>query len=326
MANRAELLKKIQARQTEKAADRAAKWAKMRQTAADAGEFEKRLARLADLCAAASEGFTNLRENLDLIQAPKGASMPVRVAAARKYAKSFRRIAEESPEQVADAVAEAYKSLDEIAGALEMAADDLGIDLEATPVEEEFAEEGKLELEHGEAEGEGIVEEQHGEEEIEDEKEAAGSAGGWFTTDRDAEGKAKIPERADVPRVANSGPGAQGFVTDRDSDGKPATPKKVEIPQADAEAQTSIKDASARKRKRGDAAPEPAEAFVREIPQSQGKTEVGAGKRGNENKGVKQEIPPGTPAAKPAGEFVENIPQSQGKTEVGAGRAAAARK
>lgn len=320
MANRAELLKKIQARQTEKVAAESAKWAKMRGVAGEGAQgFEKKLARLANLCAAMSEGFSNLRENLDLIQAPKGASLKIRVAAARKYAKEFQRIAEESPEMVAEAVQEAYKSLDEIAGALEMAAEDLGVDLAATPVEEEFAEEGKLELEHGEIEGEEMVEEEHGPDELPEEgeeKEAAGSD--WFSTDRDEEGKAKIPEEVDVPRVANSGPGAQGFVSDRDKDGKPSMPKKVQIPQAAGEAQTSIKDASKRayrvRQKRADETPESAKSFVKEIPQSQGKTEVGAGKQGRQRP-MKQIVPGGSNAAPEAGEFVRNIPQSQGSSE-----------
>src|SRR5271163_129232 len=139
MANRAALLKKIQARKAEKQAAAKAKWAAMRHTAVEgAAEFEKKLACLSELCAAAADGFDNLRENLDLVTAPKEASLKVRVATARNYAKSFQRIAEEAPEQIAEAVQEAYKSLDEIAGTLELAAEQLGVDLNATPVEEAF--------------------------------------------------------------------------------------------------------------------------------------------------------------------------------------------
>jgi hypothetical protein len=312
MANRAELLKKIQARKAEKQAAQKTKWAKMRHAAEEgAAGIEKKLAKLAYLCSAAAEGFENLRDNLDLIQAPKESSLKVRVAAARNYAKSFKRIAEEAPEQLAEAVQEAYKSLDEIAGTLEMAADQLGVDVNATPAEEAFAEEGIQEIYHG---GEG--EEAPVDEEV---KEGAGEA---WSTDRDESGQPRKPEQVDVPRIANSGPGASGFVTDRNSEGKPELPKKVKIPQSEGgEAQTSIKDAS--RRKRGDeqiydasgTKPEPAEKFVKEIPQSQGDTQVSAGKQGR-TRPLAQIVPPGTPTAPEAGEFVKNIPQSQGESEL----------
>lgn len=313
MANRAELLKKIQARKAEKVAVEQAKWAKMRTTAAQyAPTIEKNLAKLAALCTLAAEGFQNLRDNLDLNQAPKEASLKVRVAAARNYAKSFQRIAEEAPEQLADAVQEAYKSLDEIAGTLELAADSLGVSLDATPTEEAFAEEGIAELEHGEVEGEEIAEAESIEEAPVDEEVKEGAGEGW-TTDRDESGKPKTPAQVDVPRIANSGPGGAGFVTDRNNSGKPETPKKVQIPQVEGgAAQTSIKDASRRKRAEDGAAS--AEAFVAEIPQSQGKTEVGAGKQGR-TRPLTQIVPSGTPQAPGADEFVKNIPQSQGKSE-----------
>jgi hypothetical protein len=316
MANRAELLKKIQARKAEKQAAAKAKWAKMRSTAAQyAPTIEKNLAKLAELCVAAAEGFSNLSENLDLVQAPKGASLKVRVAAARNYAKSFQRIAEESPEMLAEAVQEAYKSLDEIAGTLELAADQLGVDLNATPAEEAFAEEGVAEIEHGEAEGEEIAEEAPIDEEV---KEGAGSD--WFTTDRDENGQPKTPEQVDVPRVANSGPGAAGFVTDRNSEGKPEAPKKMEIPQAQGEAV----NASARRR-RANETPASAESFVKDIPQAEGKTEVGAGKQGR-TRPMTQIVPPGTPQAPGAEEFVKHIPQAQGKGETPGNKAAAAKR
>jgi hypothetical protein len=219
---------------------------------------------------------------------------------------------------LAEAVQEAYKSLDEIAGTLEMAADSLGVDLNATPVEEAFAEEGQAEIEHGEEKGEEIA---GGEAPVSDEiKEGAGSE--WFVTDRDESGKPKSPEKVDVPRVANSGPGASGFVTDRNNEGKPEAPKKLDIPQVDATAQTSIKDAS--RRRRAGETPASAESFVKDIPQAQGKTEVGAGKAGHVRP-MKQMVPSGTPQAPGAEEFVKNIPQSQGKGETPGNKAAARR-
>jgi len=324
MANRAELLKKIQARKAEKEATVKAKWAKMRHMAEEAApEVEHALNDLAEACAAQAEAFDNLKENLDLIQAPKEASLRIRVAAARNYAKAFKRIAEEAPEQLAEAISEAYHSLDEQAGALEQLADNLGVDLNASPAEEAFAEEGMNEI--GQEEEENIPIAEGVEEEVE-EKEAAGGGSDFFVTDRDEAGQPKTPERVEVPRAAsrrnaNSGPGASGFVTDRNGEGKPETPKKVEIPQAQGEAQTSIKDASRKRALDGAATPE---AFVQSIPQSQGKTEVGAGKASHVRSRT-QIVSPGTPQAPGAEEFIKNIPQSKGQGQTPGNKASAKR-
>src|ERR1035437_3070865 len=114
MAKREEIRKKIEARKAEKQAASQVKFATMRQVAdSDPGQIESDLTQLAEACAAQAEAFENLRENLDLVQAPKEAALKVRVLAARTYAKAFKRIAEEAPEQLAEAVSEAYHSLDE---------------------------------------------------------------------------------------------------------------------------------------------------------------------------------------------------------------------
>jgi hypothetical protein len=287
MAKRTELLKKIQARKTEKVAVEKAKWAKMRSTAASyAPTIEKGLAKLAALCAAASEGFENLRENLDLVQAPKEASLKVRVAAARSYAKSFKRIADEAPDQLAEAVQEAYKSLDEIAGTLELAADQLGVDLNAAPAE---GYDEVLSLDDNQFGVEKIDDEAEPTEEApvdEEIKEGAGSD--WYATDRDESGQPKKPEQVDVPRVANSGPGGAGFMTDRNNEGKPTTPSKVKIPQAQGEA------VNASKNRQGHVRP------------------------------MTQIVPSGTPQPAGAEEFVKNIPQAQGRGQTPGNKAAAA--
>jgi len=270
MAKPQEIRKKIMARKAERAAAEKAKFAKMRQVAdGDPGSVEKDLAQLADACAAQAEAFDNLRENLDLIQPPKEAALKVRVAAARNYAKAFRQIAEEHPDQLAGALSEAYHSLDEQAGALENLADHLGIDLGATPVEEAFAEEGKQELD--EADEEGVPAGDVPEPPYEDaEEKEAGSEG--FVTDRDEAGQPRKLEQVDVPRVAAGG-GSEGFVTDRDKDAKPSTPKRVEIPQSPG---SSEQNKSSRQRPRTQIVPGgtpsavPAAEFVKNIPQAEG--------------------------------------------------------
>jgi hypothetical protein len=329
MANRAALLKKIQARKAEKAAAYKSKWAQMRHMAEEApADVEKSLSNLAESCAAQAEAFEALRENLDLVQAPKEASVRTRVAAARNYAKTFQRVAEECPERLADAISEAYHSLDEQAGSLEQLAEQLGVDLNSTPTEEAFAEEGIQEMAEGEEASMTVPEE------VSDEvKEGAGSDA--WTTDRDESGEPKMPEKIDVPRVANSGPGGAGFVTDRDGEGKPEAPKKVEIPQAQGAAVAAAKRTAeavkkgyiyrqGTKGKKAEDGAASAEAFVKDIPQSQGTTEVGAGKQGR-TRPLTQIVTPAKPAAS-AEEFVKNIPQSQGKGETPGNKAAAAAK
>src|SRR5271156_3519985 len=157
MAKPKELLKKIQARKAARIAAEKAKFAQMKHVADnDPGSIEKDLTNLADACASQAEAFDALRENLDLIQAPKEASLKVRVAAARQYGAAFKRIAEEAPGDLADAVSQAYHSLDEQAGALEQLAEHLGIEINSTPVEDAFAEEGIQEMEEAEEKGEPV--------------------------------------------------------------------------------------------------------------------------------------------------------------------------
>jgi hypothetical protein len=322
MANRAEILKKIQARKAEKVAAEKAKYAKMKRVAEEApGTIEKDLTALADACAVQAEAFDALRENLDLIQAPKEASVKVRVAAAKQYAAEFRRIAEEAPEQLAGAVREAYHSLDEQAGALEMLADHLGVELNATPAEEAFAEEGMEEME--EADERGVPMGDVPEPPYEDQEEKEAGSEGWVT-DRDESGSPKQPARVEVPRLANSGPGASGFVTDRNKDGKPETPKKVEAPQVEGGmAQTSIKDAS--RRRRAGETPATAEAFIKDIPQAEGKGQTPANKAGHQRP-LTQMVTPAKPAPS-AEEFIKDIPQAEGMGQTpGNKKSAAARR
>jgi len=268
MANPQEIRKKIMARKADKVAAQRAKYAQMRQVADDdPGSVEKDLTQLADACAAQAEAFDNLRENLDLIQPPKEASLKIRVAAARSYAKKFRLIAEEHPEQLADAISQAYHSLDEQAGALENLADHLGITIDATPVEEAFAEEGRQELD--EADESGVPVGDAGEPPFADaDEKEAGSEG--FVTDRDESGQPRAMDKIDVPRVAA---GESGFVTDRDKDAKPSSMKRVEIPQSPG---SSEQNKSSRQRPRtqivsgGTPSAIPAAEFVKNIPQAEG--------------------------------------------------------
>ena len=253
-----ELRSKIAARKTERGAENKQKYAKMRLVAAKAPQkLEKCLARLADKYASMAEGIENMRENLGLVRAAKNAPIKVRVATTRNYAKQFVRIADESPDKLALALAEVYNGLNSIAEDIEMAATQMGVDLEAEVNgidmidEPESFEEKEMEnepsesvvIEEVEEEGETPeheMEEMEGEipEEPEEEKEAAG--GDAWVTDRDESGEPKAP-------VLAAGNGQGGFTNDRDADSQPRTPAKLEIPQAQGKAAAMLKEAMTKK-------------------------------------------------------------------------------
>jgi hypothetical protein len=292
---------RIAARRQERKAEEANKYAKMREAAKSPEKLDKTLQAVVAKTNKLAAGLENMIDWLDLVHAPKNAALAVKVAASRNYAKGLMKFAMESPEMLADALQEAYKSLDELAAGLEMAAMELGVDLQATPIEEAFAEEGLAELEHGEAEGEAMVEEG----EMPSFEKAEEPA---------AEEESEEPsfEKGDEEEAKDAADGSAGFVTDRGEDAQPRTPQRMKVPRVDGgDAQTSVNASD------GSAS---AESFVKDIPQSQGKTETGAGKSGAQNKPMKQIVEGGTPSAPAAAEFVKEIPQSQGKTETGAGK------
>jgi hypothetical protein len=211
------LREKIAARKAERKVEEGAKYARLRQVAAEEPkEVDIALTEVAEALGVMAEGLTNLRENLDFIQAPKSASIKVRVAAARKYAAAFKHTAAETPEVLVDAVAEIYNSLDEIAAGLENLATNLGFEIPGgSEVMDEFADEGQAELEEaaegGETIPEQIEEEVHDpdeseevaeEEEEEDfeEKDASGSDN-WYMNNQE-----KKVETAQIPQVASKRP------------------------------------------------------------------------------------------------------------------------
>ncbi len=236
---------------------------------AKVGEALGELARSASIL---SSSLATLKENLDLNEAPRAASLKARVAARKKYAVEFRRIAEANPEQLADSVIELYRSIDEIVTGLENFAANMGIelpgpeeeglpgdilsgdgdeglhgempigggeDIAPNPLEAkgerlETPAEEQTEIEEG---TEGTEEDQQQDEELAKEAADAGSAG--FVTDRDSESKPKTPEKAEVPRLAaksKGATGAGGFVTNRDQSAEPKPVEKAEIPVSQGEA------------------------------------------------------------------------------------------
>src|SRR5271157_3779373 len=175
--------------------------------------------------------FASLQKNLDLTSTlPKNASLRVRMAARRKFAAEFRRVADKNPEVLADAIAELYKSMDEIVAGLENLASNLGVEL---PEENDLETAGEaLETPEQQATEDTLGSENTEADKVQDEELAAkeGSENA-FTTDRDETGDPKEVGKM-KNRTANG-----GFVTNRDQSGEP---KQVEttddVPRSQGEA------------------------------------------------------------------------------------------
>jgi hypothetical protein len=252
---------------------KASQFGRLREVAKkEAGKVGEALGELAHSASIMATSFSALKENLDLNEAPRAASLKARVAARKMFANEFRRIAEANPEQLADSVIELYRSLDEIVSGVENFAANLGIelpgpeeeglpgdilsgdgdeglhgempigggeDIAPNPLEAkgerlETPAEEQTEIEEG---TEGTEEDQQQDEELAKEAADAGSAG--FVTDRDSESKPKTPEKAEVPRLAaksKGATGAGGFVTNRDQSAEPKPVEKAEIPVSQGEA------------------------------------------------------------------------------------------
>jgi hypothetical protein len=239
---------------------KASQYGRLREVAKkQAGKVGEALGELARSAGILSSSFANLKEQLDLNEAPRAASLKARVTARQKFAMEFRRIAEANPAQLADAVIELYRSVDEIVNGIENFATNMGIELPG-PEEEMLGEgleggapEGAPEMPEGlaenplEAKGEELEspaeqekEEQEGTEGTEEDKKqdenfAKKAAGEGFTDDRDQEAKPKAPDKVEN-RVSEGKQATGGFVTNRDQKAEPKPVEKAEIPVSDGEA------------------------------------------------------------------------------------------
>jgi hypothetical protein len=256
-------------------------WARLRQVAAEEPkEADAAIAELAEALGTMADSLNNLRTNLDLVEAPKTASIKVRVQAARKYAAKFRQIAEEAPEVMADALSEVYHSLDEVAGAVETLAENMGIELSLTPAEAAFGEEGKEELggEWGPEEPESGAEPK-----VVDEPK-------FEEAEKELESPKAAPAEEKLDEEIGKEAGSIEFVTDRDEQGDPQAPvlaakKKKELPDflKKKKDEKDGKDEKKEKKADGSAAfvsdhdnnAKPEAPAKTEAPEAQGETEVG---------------------------------------------------
>jgi hypothetical protein len=72
---------------------------------------------------------SNFKDNLDLNEPAKTASLRDRVMARRNYAVTLRRLANEEPEELGAAISAVYEQLDEAAGGIEALAQRFGLPL-----------------------------------------------------------------------------------------------------------------------------------------------------------------------------------------------------
>lgn len=270
------------------------KWARLRQVAAEeAKEADAALAEVADALGTMADALSAFRENLDLIEAPKTASIKSRIESARKYASAFRRMAEESPEVVADALSEVYHSLDDVAGAIENLAENMGIELNLTPAEESFAEEGQEELagdipaEEEEApvvdSDEGLhgeqptaeVEEEPKEEVVEEEEVKEASGSDQFVSDRDEQGEPKSPVIASKDGYGDGKPGCSQCGPGHEDPKKPGYCERHGKKIRGLKKEKKKADGSAAFVTDRDNSAKPEAPAKTEAPEAQGETEVG---------------------------------------------------
>lgn len=197
---RAAVIERIKAR---KASKNDAKWAKLRRVADENGpEAAEALEQLGAAFGELADRVDAFRENLDLVDAPKSASLKTRIAARRALGARFKHYAQENPDVLANAVNELFHSLDDVAAGVEAFADNMGIELTMTPVEEAFVDEGQAEVEgdipavEQEAPVVNEEKEEEGAEELQVEANSGRGSTGW-TTDRDENGQPKMPQKVD---------------------------------------------------------------------------------------------------------------------------------
>jgi len=209
------------------------KYARLKQVAAEEPEAASEgLEQVGNAFGELADAVQNLRENLDLAPIGEGAPLKERIASWRRFAHSFVQLAEENPQALEQAITEVYQSMDEVAGALENYAENMGLTLEPNGMNEPPEVGGELQ-ELGEEKLEEENLEKILEEEPVSEKEAAGASADAFSSDRGHDGKPEVKEAADS--------GSEGFVTDRDEKGQPKTPTRLDVPRLAARAAYIIK-------------------------------------------------------------------------------------
>jgi hypothetical protein len=161
-------------------------------------EVQAAITELADFFGGIRASFLNLRDNLNLTDLPKTASPKEKTAHQAKFASGLKKLAEENPGELGEALSEVYGLLDEAAGAVENLADNTGVELSepAAPFAEvEVHDEPIVE----ETVTEEPVTEEPLSEEPAEEKEASGSDNFFMSNEPDAEKKFGSKKKSPAP-------------------------------------------------------------------------------------------------------------------------------
>ena len=111
-------------------AEQPIKFAQFKQIAnEDPSASSDALCELSEAFSSMAEASEALIENLDLSPTPKEASLREKVAARKKFATMLKKLANENPERVEEALNEIYNAVDEVALAIENLSSNLGFTL-----------------------------------------------------------------------------------------------------------------------------------------------------------------------------------------------------
>jgi ribosome-binding protein aMBF1 (putative translation factor) len=110
-------------------------------------EMATAIDQLQDIVQTMADSLETLKDGLDLVPAdlPKDASVRQKVAARNRYARAFRRIAEEAPEEFAAMLNDFYQKIEEVADKTEILAENTDVELEIPPTQEPEAAENPVE-------------------------------------------------------------------------------------------------------------------------------------------------------------------------------------
>jgi hypothetical protein len=107
-------------------------------------DMSQALDQLKDIVLGLGDSIDTIKDGLDLIEAPKEASVKARVASRNKFARNFRRIAEEAPEEFSTMLNDLYAQIEDVVDKVEILAENTEVDLTTPPAKETEEETGLM--------------------------------------------------------------------------------------------------------------------------------------------------------------------------------------
>lgn len=101
-------------------------------------ELSQLFADISEVFKGMAGDFSAMKDNLDLAEPGKTASIKQRVEARRNYARTLRRLANEEPEQIGEALSIIYSQIDEAVEGIEAMAQRFGFPLEDAAAEDDL--------------------------------------------------------------------------------------------------------------------------------------------------------------------------------------------